>query len=68
MTDLRKLQFDDGATLVVILRDGHTFSTVNKLDLQDHGLMFEDTGGNGPGTERLFIPYEFVQSVSEQLS
>lgn len=66
MTDITTIKFDeDGSNLTVTLRDGHTFTAVSKLDIQEHGLMYEET--QDTPNHRLFIPWSFVQSIDQPI-
>jgi hypothetical protein len=66
MTNITELAFDDGADLTVELRDSHVFSSVGAVEFQEHGLMMDVTESGV--TNRLFIPYEFLQSIDQLLS
>lgn len=66
MTNVTNLSFDDGEALVVTLTDAHVFNAdVTKLDIQEHGLMIEETEENP--NHRLFFPWHMVASIDQAL-
>jgi hypothetical protein len=65
MTDIKRVVFDSSADLTVYFRDGHVFPSVAAIDFQDHGLMFDETETGDH--MRIFAPWSFVQSVTQNL-